>query len=138
VQDRTRDHLANERTFLAWVRTSLGLITLGFVLARMGLFLRQLALETPGISHHAASATANANANAHSGHEYMVVGVVFLIFGALIAGFAAWLHDRNRRAIDLETYTPSRLTVLGVAGAVVTGGLVIAGMIVWRTIVTMD
>src|SRR5690349_11464639 len=41
---RIADHLANERTFLAWIRTALGLIGLGFVLARMGLFLRNLAM----------------------------------------------------------------------------------------------
>ncbi len=29
-----RDHLANERTFLAWVRTALGLVGLGVVLER--------------------------------------------------------------------------------------------------------
>lgn len=31
-----RDHLANERTFLAWVRTALGLVGLGVVLERLG------------------------------------------------------------------------------------------------------
>jgi len=30
-----RDHLANERTFLAWVRTSLGVVGLGVVLAKL-------------------------------------------------------------------------------------------------------
>ncbi|MFW5921172.1 MAG: YidH family protein [Polyangiales bacterium] len=30
-----RDHLANERTFLAWVRTALGLIGLGVLLAKL-------------------------------------------------------------------------------------------------------
>src|SRR4051812_16870741 len=49
---RARDHLANERTFLAWVRTALGLLGLGFVLARMGLFLEQLALTSLPGSHH--------------------------------------------------------------------------------------
>ncbi len=29
-----RDHLANERTFLAWVRTALGLVGLGVVMER--------------------------------------------------------------------------------------------------------
>lgn len=32
-----RDHLANERTFLAWLRTTLGLVGLGVVLGRVGL-----------------------------------------------------------------------------------------------------
>ena len=32
-----RDYLAEERTFLAWIRTSLGLMGFGFVVARAGL-----------------------------------------------------------------------------------------------------
>lgn len=34
--------LASERTLLAWVRTGLGLMGFGFVVARFGLFLREL------------------------------------------------------------------------------------------------
>ena len=34
LQGSARDHLANERTFLAWVRTALGLIGLGVLLER--------------------------------------------------------------------------------------------------------
>ena len=37
-----RDYLAAERTFLAWIRTGLALMGFGFVVARFGLFLRQL------------------------------------------------------------------------------------------------
>jgi putative membrane protein len=36
---RTRDHLANERTLLAWVRTGVAIIGLGFIVARFGLLL---------------------------------------------------------------------------------------------------
>src|SRR6516164_1236804 len=37
------DYLAGERTLLAWVRTGLALMGFGFVVARFGLFLQQLA-----------------------------------------------------------------------------------------------
>jgi putative membrane protein len=36
------DYLAAERTLLAWIRTGLGLMGFGFVVARFGLFLQQL------------------------------------------------------------------------------------------------
>ena len=39
---RLADHLANERTLLAWSRTSIAIIALGFVVARFGLLIREL------------------------------------------------------------------------------------------------
>jgi putative membrane protein len=36
------DHLANERTFLAWVRTAITIMAFGFVVARFGLFLKEI------------------------------------------------------------------------------------------------
>ena len=40
---RYNDHAANERTYLAWLRTSLALVAFGFVLERFELFLRTFA-----------------------------------------------------------------------------------------------
>src|SRR5712692_6027133 len=42
---RVTDHLANQRTFLAWIRTGLATITFGFVVERFGLLLRELGLK---------------------------------------------------------------------------------------------
>jgi putative membrane protein len=41
--DDPRVWLAAERTFLAWIRTGVALMGFGFVVARFGLFLRELA-----------------------------------------------------------------------------------------------
>jgi putative membrane protein len=38
------DHLANERTFLAWIRTSIGIMAFGFVVVKFSLFVKQLSL----------------------------------------------------------------------------------------------
>ncbi|PWJ54998.1 putative membrane protein [Dyadobacter jejuensis] len=38
------DHLANERTFLAWVRTSIGIMAFGFVVVKFSLFVKQIGL----------------------------------------------------------------------------------------------
>lgn len=47
-RETLRLHQANERTYLAWVRTALAMMGFGFVVARFGLFLRELA-GTSGI-----------------------------------------------------------------------------------------
>ncbi len=55
---RVTDHLANERTFLAWIRTGLATITFGFMVERFGLLLRELGLKSnlvPIISMHYSS-----------------------------------------------------------------------------------
>jgi putative membrane protein len=40
----TTDHLANERTFLAWMRTSIGIMAFGFVVVKFSLFVKRIAL----------------------------------------------------------------------------------------------
>ncbi len=121
---RTRDHLANERTFLSWVRTALGLIGLGFVLARMGLFLGQLeATARPGPPRVA-----------HAGHDFIAVGLVFLLLGTALSGWSGILYRRSRLAIDADRYEPARIAVRILTAIVVVGGLVIAGLVLWRTL----
>ncbi|MGA9884370.1 MAG: DUF202 domain-containing protein [Candidatus Acidiferrales bacterium] len=46
------DHLAAERTFLAWIRTGLALMGFGFVVARFGLFLQELQSIRPSGTTH--------------------------------------------------------------------------------------
>src|ERR1700749_3172941 len=41
------DHAANERTFLAWVRTGIAVIAFGFVVEKFNLFVRTLAQSAP-------------------------------------------------------------------------------------------
>jgi putative membrane protein len=49
--DHSQQHLANERTFLSWLRTSIALIGLGFIVARFGLFLREFGLVVKNTNH---------------------------------------------------------------------------------------
>ncbi len=41
--------MAAERTFLAWLRTGISLMGFGFVVARFGLFLRELVAANPAL-----------------------------------------------------------------------------------------
>lgn len=43
-RDSANDNLSNERTFLAWIRTSVGIMAFGFVVVKFSLFVKQLIL----------------------------------------------------------------------------------------------
>src|SRR4051794_11388589 len=108
-EGRVRDHLANERTFLAWVRTALGLIGVGFVLARMGLFLEQLA----------SVAVADGQRRFRGSHEFLATGIVFLLAGTALCGGSLWLYERARKAIDAGRFEPARGAVLALTAVAV-------------------
>ena len=51
------DHMANERTFLAWVRTSIAIMAFGFVVEKFALFIKGLEYSFErrvvlGVNHH--------------------------------------------------------------------------------------
>ncbi|MGE3820062.1 MAG: YidH family protein, partial [Isosphaeraceae bacterium] len=81
MTEKVRDHLANERTFLAWVRTALGLIGFGFVLARMGLFLQEMTGRAVALEREDPPGT---------GREFLVAGVVFLVVGTVLSAWSGW------------------------------------------------
>lgn len=43
-KNKTSDYLANERTFLAWLRTSVALMGFGLILVKFSVFLKQITL----------------------------------------------------------------------------------------------
>ncbi len=90
---RVSDHLANERTFLAWIRTGLATITFGFVVERFGLLLRELGLKS-GIG-----ATSSIHYSSFIGVTLTLLGVIIMIVSLL-----NFLHIR--RTIDSEQFHP--------------------------------
>ena len=125
---RVRDHLANERTFLAWIRTALGLIGIGFVLARMGVFLRQLSTV----------AGSSPRPEFRGSHEFLITGVIFLLFGTALCVGAGWLYQRSRKSIDGGRYEPARHAVTALTVAAALGSLVIAGLVLWQLLTLGD
>ncbi len=80
-----RIYFAAERTLLAWVRSSLGLMGMGFVVARFALFLRLLA-------HQQVSPTPRGPSDA--------LGVGLIVFGALASLIAGLQHRRFQRGLS--------------------------------------
>ncbi len=94
--DRQREHQANERTFLAWLRTSIALIGFGFAIARFGIFLRQI------------SAVANQPIEATQGLlNSQSLGVSLVIIGVIVIGLAAWRYGVTFQQIEQDNYRPN-------------------------------
>lgn len=84
-------HLANERTFLAWIRTGLATISIGFVVARFELFLRELGLKSEPIPYS-------------SLHYSMVFGVALSVTGVIAIILALISFLQVRRDINQNTF----------------------------------
>ena len=85
-----RVFFAAERTLLAWLRTGLTIIALGFVVSRFGLFLQMFAIQTPktnSISYASVSS---------------LMGICFVITGALAILVATIQHQRFIATLPLS------------------------------------
>jgi putative membrane protein len=98
--DRIREHQANERTFLAWLRTSIALIGFGFAIARFGLFLRQLD-----------SVVNQQQPIPHPVFNSENLGISLVVLGIVTIVFAAWRYNQVYRQIEREEYYPNRVIV---------------------------
>ena len=98
-----RDHLANERTLLAWQRTALAVVGVGFLVDRFAL--------GPAGPTLAGS----------------VLGTCLIVLGAAASLVGAYRFVRTEREIDTQTYRPAILAHLVLTGAVVAGAIILAG-----------
>lgn len=74
--NRVRDHLANERTFLAWVRTGVAIVVFGFAIGRFAIAVRQLG-ELQGHPLH------TAGLSVWMGTSAIVAGALMVVAGLL-------------------------------------------------------
>ena len=105
---RTRDHLANTRTFLAWMRLALGLVAAGLSVDKLGLLL------PPAPGHPAGGGGGNRGA-----------ALALVVAGGVLANLAFARLLLQRRVIErpgLRSRVLLDATLLGIAG--VAGALV--------------
>lgn len=87
-----RVYLAAERTFLAWIRTGLALMGFGFVVARFGLFLREIEFSQHPLTQHSSAFT-------------LWAGTALILIGVLVNLLSALRHVRfvrmARRGVEV-------------------------------------
>lgn len=109
-----REHLANERTLLSWVRTGVGLISIGLVVERAG-----------ALAVSARVSVGSTNASELFGLALALLGVLTLVIGTV-------QFMRTRRRIIEGVFVPSAAAYL----IVVAGSLAFAGAFIIYVIFT--
>ncbi len=100
--DKVTDHMANERTYLAWVRTGIAIIALGFVVAKFQLLLSELFPSAPSSTIHLS----------------LIIGVILVSMGGLLEVLALTRFKKNQGRIQLGKYEPTSTIETAVSSAV--------------------
>jgi putative membrane protein len=104
---------ANERTLLAWIRTGLSLITFGFVIARLGVWIRIIGDAGAGIP----------------GAGWL--GAVFVLMGAALDAIGITRYVRFHRSFMRRQPVPTNVTaVLAIAGAIAMLGALLGAFVI--------
>jgi putative membrane protein len=99
VQQDPRVYFAAERTFLAWIRTGLALMGVGFAVSRFGLFLRQITAA----ESHLPVGRATTGISLWSGVALVALGVIITLGAAL-------RHVQLIHQLTSGTWQPGRVS----------------------------
>ncbi|MGA2357012.1 MAG: DUF202 domain-containing protein [Terriglobales bacterium] len=115
--NRARDHLANERTFLAWVRTGVATIIFGFAIGRFSIALREFmkfegrSTATPGLTTW--------------------LGIISTIGGVMLILAGLRRYHKTKLQLDSNTFEPAGFVIDFVSYLLGFFGLVLAGYLAY-------
>jgi uncharacterized membrane protein YidH (DUF202 family) len=90
-----RVHMANERTFLAWIRTSIGMMAFGFVVEKFALFMKQISFI---LGKDVAPPPRGYSSK---------LGILLVGLGVMMVVLAFIRYKKTEKQIDDDTYRPS-------------------------------
>lgn len=113
------DHLANERTFLAWIRTSVAIMGFGFVVVKFALFIKQISLVL------------NTKQTVLPGKGYSTqIGILLVAIGAFMALYSYLRYRNTEKQLLNKAYKPSQLpSLLLTLAIVIVGALLVIYLI---------
>lgn len=110
-----RIHMANERTFLAWIRTSIGIMAFGFVVEKFTLFLKQMSiiLGSPTLENKLPST-----------HGFSAfIGILLVSLGTLLVLFAFLKYKKVEKQIGSGTFQSSSILNIFIAASILVVGI---------------
>jgi len=122
-QNDPRVYFAAERTFLAWIRTGLALMGFGFVVARFGLFLRELSIRNSGPPQ----------VSTHTTGPSLWLGTALVIVGVIVNVSAVMTHIRQVRQLRSGEWIAGRISKTAVTLALLlsAAGVGLAIYLIW-------
>lgn len=114
-----RVHMANERTFLAWVRTSIAIMAFGFVVEKFAIFVKQVSYYLGRNVQGVMPAQPTPSSPGYSS----VFGIFLVAMGALMGLLAFIRYKKVERQIDQDTYHPSFILDVLLAISVIAIGI---------------
>lgn len=114
--NRARDHLANERTFLAWVRTSVAIVVFGFAIGRFAIALREFSAFQGHVSTTGFS---------------VWMGMISILAGVAMVVAGLVRYRKTRKQLDEGKFEPAGFIVDLVTILTVLFGLALAGYLIY-------
>ena len=112
-EQRISNHLANERTFLAWVRTGVGIMAFGFVVVKFSLFIKEISLVlNKGISLPPKGYSS-------------AMGIILVGFGVLITVLAYLRYKRIEKQINDQSYQHSSILITILMACIFLAGILL-------------
>jgi uncharacterized membrane protein YidH (DUF202 family) len=105
-----RVHMANERTFLAWIRTSISIMAFGFVVEKFSLFVKQMAYYL-----------GKETVPPPQGYSSMI-GIILVGLGMVMSVLAFIRYKKVERQIDDDSYQPSAILSVLLAISIIAVG----------------
>ena len=110
------DHLANERTFLAWIRTSIAIMAFGFVVVKFALFVKQITFIL-GEGHNAITLP-------NRGYS-AVIGIALVGLGTIMTLLAFFRYKNIEKQLFANTFFPSLTLSVFLTIAIILVGLLL-------------
>ncbi len=112
MYEKSREQLANERTFLAWIRTSIALMGFGFVIVKFNIFIKQISMLLD-------------SKDTLPKVDSSFVGVIMIAIGILVALTAFFQFKKHEEQLRNNKFYSSSILLLLTTLILIIGGIIL-------------